>query len=157
LISGTESRQLNECWRGSNWSGGGTAWQERGCRAEVKRRRAGKRGADKKELRASARQASGLRTRSGLRLGVPKHVVSNLTIAIWVVVIGSVFAYLWWQGHIRSFATYVQETREELKKCTWPTWDELKGSTVLITITIVLLGAFTVVVDRLLTFIFYKH
>jgi preprotein translocase subunit SecE len=83
--------------------------------------------------------------------------VSNLTIAIWVVVIGSVFAYLWWQGHIRRCATYVQETREELKKCTWPTWDELKGSTVLITITIVLLGAFTVVVDRVLTFIFYKH
>ncbi|MGD0348819.1 MAG: preprotein translocase subunit SecE [Verrucomicrobiota bacterium] len=83
--------------------------------------------------------------------------MSNLTIAIWVVVIGSVFAYLWWQGHIRRFATYVQETREELKKCTWPTWDELKGSTVLITITIVLLGTFTVVVDRILTFVFYTH
>jgi preprotein translocase subunit SecE len=82
--------------------------------------------------------------------------VSNLAIAVWVVVIGSVFAYLWWQGHIRRFATYVQETREELKKCTWPTWNELKGSTVLITITIVLLGAFIVVVDHALFLIFFK-
>jgi hypothetical protein len=34
--------------------------------------------------------------------------------------------------------------REELKKCTWPTWEELKGSTVLIMISIALLGGFTV-------------
>jgi len=83
--------------------------------------------------------------------------VSNLTIAIWVVVIGSVFAYLWWQGQIRRFATYIQETREELKKCTWPTWDELKGSTVLITITIALMGGFVRVVDMVLAFILFKH
>ncbi|MGA9452641.1 MAG: preprotein translocase subunit SecE [Verrucomicrobiia bacterium] len=83
--------------------------------------------------------------------------MSNLTIAFWVVVIGSVFAYLWWQGQIRRFATYIQETREELKKCTWPTWEELKGSTVLITVTIALMGGFTVVVDRVLYFIFLKH
>ncbi|MGD0744492.1 MAG: preprotein translocase subunit SecE [Verrucomicrobiota bacterium] len=83
--------------------------------------------------------------------------MSNFTIAFWVVVIGSVFAYLWWQGQIRRFATYVQETREELKKCTWPTWEELKGSTVLITITIALMGLFTMVVDRVLYFILLKH
>jgi preprotein translocase subunit SecE len=83
--------------------------------------------------------------------------VSNLTIAIWVVVIGSVFAYLWWQGQIRRFATYIQETREELKKCTWPTWDELKGSTVLIAITIALMGGFVRVVDMVLVFILLKH
>jgi preprotein translocase subunit SecE len=80
-----------------------------------------------------------------------------LTIAIWVVVIGSVFGYLWWQGQIRRFATYIQETREELKKCTWPTWEELKGSTVLITITIALMGGFVRVVDLVLVFIFLKH
>jgi len=79
--------------------------------------------------------------------------VSNLTIAIWVVVIGSVFAYLWWQGHIRRIATYMQETREELKKCTWPTWEELKGSTVLITVTIALMGMFVMVADLVLRFI----
>jgi preprotein translocase subunit SecE len=73
-----------------------------------------------------------------------------------VVVIGSVFAYLWWQGQIRRFANYIQETREELKKCTWPTWDELKGSTVLITVTIFLLGGFVAVTDLILRSILYK-
>ncbi|MGA3285753.1 MAG: preprotein translocase subunit SecE [Verrucomicrobiota bacterium] len=83
--------------------------------------------------------------------------MSNLTIAIWVAVIGSVFGYLWWQGQIRRFATYIQETREELKKCTWPTWEELKGSTVLIAITIALMGGFVRVVDMVLVFILLKH
>jgi preprotein translocase subunit SecE len=84
--------------------------------------------------------------------------VSNnwIHIAIWAVVIGAVFGYLWWQGQIQKLAVYVQETREELKKCSWPTWDELKGSTVLIAICIALLAGFTVLVDRILYFIFYK-
>ena len=72
------------------------------------------------------------------------------------MVIGAVFGLLWWQGQIQRLAVYVQETREELKKCSWPTWNELKGSTVLIAICIFLLGAFTVLTDRILYFIFYK-
>ena len=36
---------------------------------------------------------------------------------------------------------------EELKKCTWPTWDELTGSTVVVIISVALLGGFTVIVD----------
>jgi preprotein translocase subunit SecE len=67
-----------------------------------------------------------------------------------------IFAYLWWQGQIRQLASYVQETREELKKCSWPSWEELKGSTVLIMISIALLGAFTYVVDQILYFVFIK-
>ena len=82
--------------------------------------------------------------------------MNNLTILVWVAVIGAVFGYLWWQGQIRRFATYIQETREELRKCTWPTWEELKGSTVLISITILLLGAFIVLVDQILFLIFFK-
>jgi len=58
-----------------------------------------------------------------------------------------VFGLLWWQGQIRSLAVYFQETREELKKCSWPTLEELKGSTALVIVSIGLLGAFTVVVD----------
>ena len=77
-------------------------------------------------------------------------------IAIWAAVIGAVFGYLWWQGQIQRLAVYVQETREELKKCSWPTWDELKGSTALITIMVALLGAFVVLVDRFLFAIFIR-
>ena len=76
-------------------------------------------------------------------------------ILIWVVVVGAIFAYLWWQGQVRQLANYVQETREELKKCSWPTWVELKGSTALIMISIALLAAFTEVVDRFLYFAFF--
>jgi preprotein translocase subunit SecE len=83
--------------------------------------------------------------------------VNDLTkIAIWVVIVGAVFAFLWWQGHLVRIATYVQQTREELKKCTWPTWDELKGSTVVVSISILLLGGFTVAVDFVFNLVFFK-
>jgi len=82
--------------------------------------------------------------------------VSDWTkILIWAAIIGAAFAYLWWQGQVRQLANYVQETREELKKCSWPTWVELKGSTALIMISIALMGAFTEVVDRILYFVFF--
>ena len=78
------------------------------------------------------------------------------TIIFWVVVVAAVFGYLWWQGQVRQLAIYLQETREELKKCSWPSWTELKGSTVLIMISILLMGAFSLVVDQTLLFIFFK-
>ena len=65
--------------------------------------------------------------------------------------VGGAFAVLWWKGYLLQVSTYVQGTREELRKCTWPTWEELKGSTVLITVAIVLLGLFIVAVD----YVFY--
>ena len=77
-------------------------------------------------------------------------------ILIWVVVVGAAFAFLWWRGHLKRLATYVEQTREELRKCTWPTWDELKGSTVIVMISIVILGLFTIAVDQVFFQIFFK-
>jgi len=71
-------------------------------------------------------------------------------IIIWAVLIGGAFVWLWRAGQLAKFAAYVQQTREELRKCTWPTWDELKGSTVVVFISIFILGGFTVAVDQLL-------
>jgi len=68
-------------------------------------------------------------------------------IILWVVVVGAVFGWLWRAGHLARFADYVAQTREELRKCTWPSVDELKGSTVVVAISILILGVFTVVVD----------
>jgi len=68
-------------------------------------------------------------------------------ILIWVAVVGIVFALLWWKGYLLKLSNYIQQTKEELRKCTWPTWDELKGSTALIAVSIVALGVFTMVVD----------
>ncbi len=71
---------------------------------------------------------------------------------LWLVALTTLFAfaYLWRNGYLARFATYIKETREELKKCTWPTWEELRGSTVVVMIAILLLGAFTVSVDLVL-------
>ena len=70
-----------------------------------------------------------------------------IKLAIWAAVIGAVFTFLWRKGLLLRFSNYVGETREELKKCTWPTRDELKGSTVIVLITLGLLAGFTVGVD----------
>jgi len=81
-----------------------------------------------------------------------KNAVNEFTkIGFSVAVIGAVFAFLWWRGYLKRLAAYIAETREELKKCTWPTWDELKGSTVLVFVTMIVLGVFTVVVDFVAT------
>jgi len=66
---------------------------------------------------------------------------------IWVLIIGGLFAYLWWTGQLVRLRTYVEETIEELKKCSRPTWAELKGSTVVVLISISLLGLFTMLCD----------
>jgi preprotein translocase subunit SecE len=74
--------------------------------------------------------------------------VSDLVkIGIWVAVVGILFGFLWRKGYLARFTGYVQQTREELRKCTWPTWNELKGSTLVVVVSIVILGTFTVVVD----------
>ena len=72
----------------------------------------------------------------------------NLPLIIWTAVIAAAFLFLWRKGHLLRFRNYILETREELRRCTWPTWAELKGSTVVVMVTILLLGVFTVAVDQ---------
>lgn len=72
-------------------------------------------------------------------------------IIIWAVVIGGAFAFLWRGGQLARLTAYVQQTKEELRKCTWPTFQELKGSTVVVAIATLLLGGYTVVVDFVCT------
>ena len=66
---------------------------------------------------------------------------------IWVVIIGGAFAFAWQRGLLLRVANYVMETREELKKCTWPSYDELKGSTVVVMVAVFLLGLITIGAD----------
>ncbi len=75
----------------------------------------------------------------------------TIVLLVWVAVIGGIFLFLWRKGHLQRLSNYVLETKEELRKCTWPSWDELRGSTVVVMISIALLGTFTVVVDLALT------
>ena len=73
----------------------------------------------------------------------------TVRLLIWVVAVGAVFAWLWRAGHLVRLTDYVKATREELRKCTWPSWDELKGSTIVVFISIGLLGLFTVAIDQI--------
>jgi preprotein translocase subunit SecE len=68
-------------------------------------------------------------------------------IILLIVFATGLFVYFWRQGAFLRLSNYWDETWEELKKCTWPTWDELTGSTVVVIVSVALLGGFTVVVD----------
>jgi preprotein translocase subunit SecE len=68
-----------------------------------------------------------------------------------IVVAMGIFTYLWREGAFLRLSGYFRETQEELKKCTWPTWDELIGSTVVVMVSVALLGGFTVGVDFVVT------
>lgn len=74
-----------------------------------------------------------------------------LGLLIWGAVIAGIFAFLWAKGYLVKMRNYVDETQEELKKCSWPSREELKGSTVVVMVTIAILGVFTVGVDWILS------
>ena len=67
-----------------------------------------------------------------------------IQLAIWSVVVLGAFGLAWRAGWIGRVATYLDETREELRKCNWPTKEELWNSTVLVFLVILGLGLFTV-------------
>jgi preprotein translocase subunit SecE len=74
--------------------------------------------------------------------------MSWIALAIWAVIVLAAFGWAWKTGQIAKLTDYVLQTREELRKCSWPTWDELKGSTLVVFMSILILGVFTVVVDQ---------
>ena len=71
----------------------------------------------------------------------------------WLAAGFAVFVFLWRKGFIASFRKFIAETREQLYKSTWPTADELKQHIVVVMISSVLLGAFTVISDKIVRFI----
>jgi preprotein translocase subunit SecE len=42
---------------------------------------------------------------------------------------------------------YLKEVVQELKKVTWPTWEELKGSTMVVVFFSIIMGLYVAVVD----------
>jgi preprotein translocase subunit SecE len=74
----------------------------------------------------------------------------------WPMIIGialamAAFIILWRQGAFLKLSGFWQQTMEELRKCTWPTWDELMGSTVVVIVAVALLGGFTILADFVIT------
>jgi preprotein translocase subunit SecE len=76
-----------------------------------------------------------------------------LVLALWVGVIGALFAFSWRKGYLRRMRTYILETRQELIKCTWPTREELRGSTVVVSVAFTLMALFTVTVDLIVSYL----
>jgi len=70
-----------------------------------------------------------------------------IKLVVSAVVIGGLFAFAWKQGLIARLSAYFGETQEELRKCSWPTRDELVQSAVLIFVVVGGLGVLTIVSD----------
>jgi len=76
--------------------------------------------------------------------------MSTLLIESLVLVVAVVlFVLALRAGYFLKISAYWAEMMEEMRKCTWPTWDELLGSTVLVTLSVAIIGGFTVGVDYL--------
>jgi preprotein translocase SecE subunit len=69
----------------------------------------------------------------------------------WLVFFLAVFVWMWRTGKIGAIKQYLLETREQLRKSTWPTRDELKQHITVVLISSLLLATFTFVADNLLT------
>ena len=65
----------------------------------------------------------------------------------WPALIVAVFLILWRTGKVEAIKKYINETRDQLRKATWPTRDELKQHIVVVLLSSALLAAFTVAAD----------
>ncbi len=68
----------------------------------------------------------------------------------WPIFFLAVFVWMWRTGKIGALKQYIIETREQLRKSTWPTRDELKQHIVVVLISSLLLAVFTFSADFLL-------
>ncbi len=80
-------------------------------------------------------------------------MIQLLPTIIGLVVAMVVFILAWRAGAFLKLSGYFAETQEELRKCTWPTWDELLGSTVVVVVAVAILGSFTVGADAGIAYI----
>lgn len=46
---------------------------------------------------------------------------------------------------------FLQDVRVEMTKVTWPTWDELKGQTIVVIVAVLMIAAFIGIVDLFLS------
>jgi preprotein translocase subunit SecE len=59
-------------------------------------------------------------------------------------------------GRIGRFFQFLREVRNELRKVTWPTFDELKKATTVIIIFVTVLGIAIGLMDSFFQFVFVK-
>ena len=76
-----------------------------------------------------------------------EFVKQLLPVVIVLLIAMGVFIWFWREGAFLKVSAYCKDTQDELKKCTWPNWDELVGSTTVVLVSVAFLGGFTVAVD----------
>jgi preprotein translocase subunit SecE len=52
---------------------------------------------------------------------------------------------------VEKVKTFAQDVQSEMKKVTWPTREELRGSTMVVIVTVIIMSVFIGVVDRILS------
>lgn len=57
---------------------------------------------------------------------------------------------------MQKIQQYIKEVIQEMKKVTWPTLDELKGSTLVVVIFSVIMGLYIAAIDMGLSFVVDK-
>ncbi|MBR2091114.1 MAG: preprotein translocase subunit SecE [Fibrobacter sp.] len=57
---------------------------------------------------------------------------------------------------MRKIQQYVKESIQELQKVTWPTWEELKGSTLVVMLFSVIMGCYIAGLDVGLSWVIDK-
>ena len=48
---------------------------------------------------------------------------------------------------LKKITTFILETKQELKKTSWPTKDELVGSTIIVIVAVIILAVFIGIID----------
>ena len=82
--------------------------------------------------------------------------VNSIVVGIWAGVLALlVFAVIKYRKELLSFGqkakVFIQEVIAELRKSTWPTWIELRDSTVVVIIAVAGLAGFVFVADLIFT------
>jgi len=57
---------------------------------------------------------------------------------------------------MKKFQNYIRDVAVELKKVTWPSWEELKGATIAVIVFSLVASAYVAIVDSGLLFLIGK-
>ena len=56
-------------------------------------------------------------------------------------------------GPVAAMKRFSFEVKQELHKCTWPSWTELRGSTIVVILSVILFAVLVAVADVLFKFL----
>ena len=83
--------------------------------------------------------------------------MSGTLVVVLVVIAALAAALMVWRRPVLAFAqrtgAFTQDVRGEVRKITWPTWDDLRRSTIVISAIVLVIGLLIGVMDKLFSVI----